>query len=111
MKLYHQIFIVLKTVIVLLVIVNKLYESSYKADLEEALEDIFSVFVGVMVVFLFWPWSNKILDKHDKMIVLSSGILLLMTKNYSKLRDELEYLFGEIVRVSRNTPLHRINLV
>ena len=111
MKLYHQIFIVLKIIIVLLVIANKLYESSYKADLEEALEDIFSLFVGVMVVFLFWPWSNKILDKHDKMIALSSGILLLMTKNYNKLYDEIEYLMNEIVRVSRNTPLHRMNLV
>ena len=95
----------------MLVIANKLYESSYKADLEEALEDIFSLFVGVMVVFLFWPWSNKILDKHDKMIALSSGILLLMTKNYNKLYDEIEYLMNEIVRVSRNTPLHRMNLV
>ena len=111
MKLYHQIFIVLKIIIVLLVIVNKLYESSYKADLEEALEDIFSVFLGVMVVFLFWPLSNKILDKHDKMIALSSGILLIMTKNYSKLYDEINYLVNEIVRVSRNTPLHRMNLV
>ena len=36
MKLYHQIFIVLKIIIVLLVVANKLYESSYKADLEEA---------------------------------------------------------------------------
>ena len=111
MELYHQIFIVLKIIIVLLVVANKLYESSYKADLEEALEDIFSLFVGIVVVFLFWPLSNKILDKHDKMIALSSGILLIMTKNYSKLYDEINYLVNEIVRVSRNTPLHRMNLV
>lgn len=111
MKLYQQIFVVLKTIIVILVIANKVYETSYKSDLEEALEDIFSVFVGIMVVFLFWPWNNKILDKHDKLIVLSAGTLLLLTKNYNKLYGELEYVLNEILRVGRNSPLHRINLV
>ena len=37
MKLYHQVFMILKIVIVLLVIANKLYETSYKSDLEEAI--------------------------------------------------------------------------
>ena len=51
----------------------------------QVLEDIFAVFVGVMMVFFFWPWSDKRLDKHDKLIALSAGTLLLITKNYYKL--------------------------
>lgn len=111
MKLYHQVFMILKIIIVLLVIANKLYETSYKSDLEEALEDIFSVFVGVMVVYLFWPFSSHTLDKHDKLIVLSAGTLLLLTKNYNKLFDEIQYLSGEILRFGQKTPLHNVDLV
>ena len=111
MKFYHRFFMVLKIIIVLLVVVNKIYETNYSHHLEEVLEDIFAVFVGVMVVFFFWPWSHRRLDKHDKLIVLSAGTLLLITKNYKKLAEEIEILFKQIVMVGQMTPLHRLNLI
>ena len=53
MKLYHRFFIVLKIIIVMLIVLNKVYETNYSHHLEEVLEDIFAVFVGVMMVFSF----------------------------------------------------------
>ena len=85
MKAYHQFFIVLKFLIVILIVLNKVYETNFSHHVEEVLEDVFAVFVGVMMVFFFWPWSDKRLDKHDKLIALSAGTLLLITKNYYKL--------------------------
>lgn len=111
MKLYHRFFVILKIIIVFLIVLNKVYETNYSHHLEEVLEDIFAVFVGVMVVFFFWPWSHRRLDKHDKLIALSAGTLLLVTKNYHKLAEEIETLFKQIVMVGRLTPLHTLNLI
>jgi hypothetical protein len=96
MQLYHKIFIVLKVAIVLLFLISKLQISSYNRHLEEVIEDIFAVYVGIIVIFVFWPWSNRHNDKHDKMMVLSAGILLLLTKNYYKLYTEVTTLLKNI---------------
>mgnify|MGYP003329237664 CR=1 FL=1 len=112
MKFYHRFFMILKMIIVLLIVVNKVYETNYSHHLEEVLEDIFAVFVGVMMVFFFWPWRNNMrLDKHDKLIALSAGTLLLITKNYRKLAEEIETLVKHIIVVGRLTPLHRLSLI
>ena len=112
MKFYHRFFMVLKIIIVLLIVVNKVYETNYSHHLEEVLEDIFAVFVGVMMVFFFWPWRNNMrLDKHDKLIALSAGTLLLITKNYRKLAEEIQTLVKHIIVVGRLTPLHRLSLI
>lgn len=111
MKLYHRFFVVLKIIIVTLIITNKVFETNYSHHLEEVLEDIFALFVGIMMVFFFWPWSNKRLDKHDKLIALSAGTLLLLTKNYSKLFDEINVLIKNVIVMGRLTPLHKLNLI
>jgi len=93
MKLYHYIFVALKIVIVLLIILNKVYETNNSHNIEEILEDIFAIYVGLMMLFFFWPYRKEvILDKHDKLIALSAGTLLLITKNYKLLIKEIEML-------------------
>ena len=112
MKFYHRFFVVLKIIIVMLIVLNKVYETNYSHHLEEVLEDIFAVFVGVMMVFFFWPYRKGVhLDKHDKLIALSAGTLLLITKNYKKLADEILTLDKHIIVAGRFTPLHRLNLI
>ena len=112
MKLYHRFFVVLKIIIVALIVINKVFETNYSHHLEEVLEDIFALFVGVMMVFFFWPYRKGVhLDKHDKLIALSAGTLLLITKNYRKLAEEIETLVKNIIVVGRLTPLHRISLI
>jgi len=96
MKIYHKIFIVLKVAIFLLFLISKLHESKYSYHLEEVVEDIFAVYVGIVVIFIFWPWSTRIADKHDKMLVLSAGTLLLITKNYFNLFKEIKYVLNEV---------------
>ena len=98
MKLYHYIFVALKIVIVLLIILNKVYETNNSHFIEELLEDVFAIFVGLMMIFFFRPFRKEvILDKHDKLIALSAGTLLLITKNYKKLLQEIQELIQKII--------------
>jgi len=96
MQLYHKIFIVLKVAIVSLFLISKLQISSYNRRLEEVIEDIFAVYVGIIVIYVFWPWSERQNCAHDKMMVLSAGILLLLTKNYYKLYNEVTTLLKNV---------------
>lgn len=110
MKLYHKVFVTLKVMIVILIIVSKLKMSNYSHHLEEVIEDVFAVFVGVVIVFLFWPWKERRLDKHDKLIAFSAGTLLLITKNYAKLYEEIMTLTRNVY-VTLKKPLHNIYLL
>ena len=88
MKPYHKFFVFLKFLIVLIFVLSKFHVSNFSNKLEKLVEYIFAIYVGVVVIFVFWPWSERTIDKHDKMLVLSAGILLLLTKNYYKLYNE-----------------------
>ena len=88
MKTYHKFFVFLKFLIVLIFILSKFHVSNFSHKLEKLVENIFAIYVGVVVIFVFWPWTERNIDKHDKMLVLSAGTLLLLTKNYYKLYDE-----------------------
>tara|TARA_X000000368_G_scaffold412375_1_gene398665 strand:+ start:1431 stop:1760 length:330 start_codon:yes stop_codon:yes gene_type:complete len=88
MKTYHKFFVFLKFLIVLIFILSKFHISNFSHKLEKLVENIFAIYVGVVVIFVFWPWTERNIDKHDKMLVLSAGTLLLLTKNYYKLYDE-----------------------
>ena len=112
MKAYHQFFVTLKVIIVGLIVLNKVFETNYSHLLEEVLEDVFAIFVGIMMVFFFWPFSkNRNLDKHDKLIALSAGTLLLVTRNYHKFIEEVSTILKQIILTARMTPLHRFNLI
>ena len=88
MKTYHKFFVFLKFLIVLIFVLSKFHVSNFSHKLEKLVENIFAIYVGVVVIFVFWPWSERNIDKHDKMLVLSAGTLLLITKNYFKLYNE-----------------------
>jgi len=88
MKTYHKFFVFLKFLIVLIFILSKFHVSNFSHKLEKLVENIFAIYVGVVVIFVFWPWTERNIDIHDKMLVLSAGTLLLLTKNYYKLYDE-----------------------
>ena len=60
MKLYHYIFIALKIVIILLIILNKVYETNKSHYIEEFLEDIFSIFIGLIVIFFSFGHIEQI---------------------------------------------------
>jgi len=110
MKTYHKIFIVLKVCIVLLFLISKLHISNYSHHLEEVVEDIFSVYVALVIIFIYWPWAERKFDKHDKMLVLSAGTLLLLTKNYYKMYDEISTLLKNLY-MTIQVPLHKAYLL
>ena len=110
MKTYHKIFVVLKVSIVLLFLISKLHISNYSHHLEEVVEDIFAVYVALVVMFVFWPWAERKFDKHDKMLVLSAGTLLLLTKNYYKMYEEISTLLKKVL-MTIQVPLHQAYLL
>ena len=106
MKTYHYIFMTAKMIIVSLFIIGKLNLFTNTHHLESIMEDLFSVYVAIMIIYIFWPWSERKIDKHDKMFVLSAGILLLLTKNYEEVfRHTKEFYF------MLSTPLRSVHLL
>lgn len=106
MKTYHYIFMIAKIIIISLFIFGKLNLLTNTHHLETIMEDLFSVYVGIMVIYIFWPWSERKIGKHDKMFVLSAGVLLLLTKNYADVIQHTKELYFMLY-----TPLHSANLL
>ena len=98
MKLYQYFFILSKTVILMMILLNTLYETNYRDIFTEFLENIFAIYLGVLLIFLFWPYKKKLsLDKHDRLIAFSGGILLIITKNYNTIAKEIRILVNQII--------------
>ena len=53
MKLYQYFFILLKIIILMLIISNTLYETNYRDVFTEFLENIFAIYLGILLIFLF----------------------------------------------------------
>lgn len=97
---------VAKIIIISLFIIGKLDLFTSTHHLESIMEDLFSVYVAIMIIYIFWPWVERKIDKHDKMFVLSAGILLLLTKNYEEVIRNIKEFYIMI-----STPLHSVNLL
>ena len=82
----------------MLIISNTLYETNYRDVFTEFLENIFAIYLGILLIFLFWPYKKNIsLDKHDRLIAFSGGMLLLITKKYNTIAKEIQILVNQII--------------
>ena len=82
----------------MMILLNTLYETNYRDIFTEFLENIFAIYLGVLLIFLFWPYKKKLsLDKHDRLIAFSGGILLIITKNYNTIAKEIRILVNQII--------------
>ena len=85
MRLYHKIFLILKIIIIGLLIISR-FDIIHNSELLETIfDDTLSLFVGVMIIYIFWPWINRYkynIDFHDKMLIVTAGFILLISKNY-----------------------------
>ena len=107
MKLYHELFIILKAAIVILYIINHLHISNYSDELEKMIEDVFALYVGVILVYLFWPWEERRITKYDRHIAFAAGTLLILTKNYFKFYDDIKRLSKKVYFTMRR-PFHEM---
>ena len=85
MRLYHKIFLILKIIIIGLLIISRFNIIHNSELLETIFDDTLSIFVGIMIIYIFWPWLNRYkynIDFHDKMLIVSAGGFLLISKNY-----------------------------
>ena len=104
MKFRDKIFIVFKILIVVFIILEKLGHLRVpinkvvmvpSSTLEIVLEDLFKLYVGIMVIYIFWPWSDKCykMESHDKFFAMSAGVLLLSSMNMIKVVKETATAF------------------
>ena len=52
MKTYHKFFVFLKFLIVLMFVLSKLHINNFSHKLEKMVENIFAIYVGVVVIFM-----------------------------------------------------------
>ena len=98
MKLYQYFFIILKIIILMMIILNIFYETKYRDAVTEFLENIFAIYLGIILIFFFWPYKKiMVLDKYDRLIAFTAGFLLLITKNYRTIFKEIEILVNHII--------------
>ena len=101
MKVYHLYFYILKLVILILIALMLLKILPLKGKYFVIIDTVFKFSLGLFIIIFF---TNKKLDidKHDRMIIIISGFILLLlidyihlvnilfNKNYKDYRLELE---------------------
>ena len=101
--LRDNIFNVMKISILLLIIIVKLKNYNLPVydvimvpseKYELLLDDVFKLYVAIMIIYIFWPWREKglVLSMHDKIFAVTGGILLLTTMNIVKILTNVEHL-------------------
>lgn len=92
MKLYHYLFGLLKISILFLYSLHVFKIIDYKPHIEILLEDIFNLFIGVMAIYIFFPFrKNVTITFEDKIFASAAGGLLLVSLNYRKIYNDFIY--------------------
>ena len=96
MKIYHYIFGLLKISILFLFSLHVFKVIDYKPHIEVLLEDIFNIFIGIMVVYLFFPLrKNVVISFEDKVFASCAGGLLLVSLDYKKIFNDFIYPYAQ----------------
>jgi len=81
MKLYERIYDWGRLIFYILYIVTLLGIWKEMPDYLEREDDIFKIFVGIILIYLFNPWFTKQINAHHKKIVFEAGIMLLLSSS------------------------------
>lgn len=76
-----NIYFLLNFIFVLLYIVS--YFNTNLRKYLDVLNEIYKVFIALVLLYFFNPWSKKKLNKFNKKIAFSAGLLLLLTTSIS----------------------------
>ena len=83
-----KIYTLLSTTILVLYILSYI-GLFYSKEHIETLNFYFRLFIGVMLVYMFNPFTTRELNKTDRYIAFSGGTAILMMVGLDKIRDHL----------------------
>ena len=99
MKSYHIYFYILKLFILFLLILIYLKIIPIKNKLFVLIEFIFKFSVGIFII-LFFSYDNCTnLDKHDRIIIILSGFILILLIDYIEI---INILFNKHIKDIRH---------
>ena len=61
-------------------------KSYYKLDL---LNEVYKIFIGLVLIYFFSPWHKEKLDNIHKKIAFSAGLLLIFTSSLTVMIENL----------------------
>jgi len=81
MKLYERIYDIGRIGFWILYIVTILGLWDSAPHYLEKVDDIFKIFVGLILIYLCNPWHERSISGHHKKIIFEAGIMLLLSSS------------------------------
>jgi hypothetical protein len=81
MKLYERMYDIIRFGFWILYIVTTLNLWNGAPHYLEKADDIFKIFVGVVLIYLCNPWHERVIAEHHKKIIFEAGIMLLLSSS------------------------------
>ena len=81
MKLYERIYDWGRILFWILYVVTILDLWNNAPHYLEKADDIFKIFVGIVLMYLCNPWDEKPITSHHKKIIFEAGIMLLLSSS------------------------------
>lgn len=89
MELLMYYFVVIKTLIVIGMILIFLGKIPSDGPIYVIMDTVFKISLGLYIIYFFGYNKNMSIDKHDRMLLVSSGFILLMTIPYKEAFDSV----------------------
>jgi len=84
MELYHYFFNIIRIIILLLVLLMGLKIIPIQGKYFVLIQTIFKIFIGLFMI-IYFSKKDLAISADDKAIIISSGIILIITIDYSEL--------------------------
>jgi hypothetical protein len=89
MKLYEKVYDISRIVFWILYVVTLLNVWQNAPHYLEIADDIFKIFVGLVLMYLCNPWYEKPISGHHKKIIFEAGIMLLLSSSIRSLLQKV----------------------
>ena len=89
MKLYEKIYDWGRILFRILYVVTILGLWNSAPHYLEKADDIFKIFVGVVLIYLCNPWHERVISSHHKKIIFEAGIMLLLSSSIKSLLQKV----------------------
>lgn len=99
MQLYMYYFIIIKTLVLIGLILIFLGKIPSDGPIFVIMDTVFKTSLGIYIILFFGYNKHLDLDKHDKMLLIASGFILLMTIPY---KEALHAITGESHRSEKS---------
>jgi hypothetical protein len=97
MKLYEKVYDWMRLMFWVLYVVAFLGLLGNGMGLERIMDDIFKIFVGTLLIYIFNPWNKQPITQHHKKIVFEAGIMLLLSTSVKSILQKIPVIKQVVV--------------